>query len=139
MQIKILGCESFGARSLACIVKTGERKILIDPGVALARLRYGLLPHLWSGSCPQGQGENSCGIGGYNRHSNQPLPWGPHAHESRRPLSIASGSSSRFKRGQVLVQRSRNISVLSLRRRKEFFRYLGHSLLLLRKVPVLKV
>jgi predicted metallo-beta-lactamase superfamily hydrolase len=45
MQIEILGCESFGARSLACAVKTGERKILIDPGVALARLRYGLLPH----------------------------------------------------------------------------------------------
>lgn len=45
MQIEILGCESFGARSLACVVKTGDRKILIDPGVALARLRSGLLPH----------------------------------------------------------------------------------------------
>lgn len=45
MQIDILGCESFGARSLACAVITGKRKILIDPGVALARLRYGLLPH----------------------------------------------------------------------------------------------
>lgn len=45
MQIEILGCESFGARSLACAVKTGEKKILIDPGVALARLRYGLRPH----------------------------------------------------------------------------------------------
>lgn len=45
MQIEILGCESFGARSLACIVKTDEKTILIDPGVALARLRSGLLPH----------------------------------------------------------------------------------------------
>lgn len=45
MEIEILGCESFGARSLACAVKTGEKKILIDPGVALARMRYGLLPH----------------------------------------------------------------------------------------------
>ncbi|WP_292391853.1 MBL fold metallo-hydrolase [Methanosarcina sp. UBA5] len=45
MQIEILGCESFGARSLACVVKTDERTILIDPGVALARLRSGLLPH----------------------------------------------------------------------------------------------
>ncbi|AKB47356.1 hypothetical protein MSKOL_1579 [Methanosarcina sp. Kolksee] len=45
MQIEILGCESFGARSLACVVKTEDRKILIDPGVALARLRSGLLPH----------------------------------------------------------------------------------------------
>lgn len=45
MQIEILGCESFGARSLACVVNTDERKILIDPGVALARLRSGLPPH----------------------------------------------------------------------------------------------
>lgn len=45
MQIEILGCESFGARSLACFVKTDEKTILIDPGVALARLRSGLLPH----------------------------------------------------------------------------------------------
>ena len=45
MKIEILGCESFGARSLACYVKTDDRNILIDPGVALARLRSGLLPH----------------------------------------------------------------------------------------------
>jgi len=45
VQIEILGCESFGARSLACVVKTDERTILIDPGVALARLRSGLPPH----------------------------------------------------------------------------------------------
>ncbi|AKB51216.1 hypothetical protein MSBRW_1963 [Methanosarcina barkeri str. Wiesmoor] len=45
MKIEILGCESFGARSLACVVKTDDRTILIDPGVALARLRSGLLPH----------------------------------------------------------------------------------------------
>jgi len=45
VKIEILGCESFGARSLACVVKTDDRTILIDPGVALARLRSGLLPH----------------------------------------------------------------------------------------------
>jgi len=45
LQIEILGCESFGARSHACVIKTDERKIVIDPGVALARLRSGLLPH----------------------------------------------------------------------------------------------
>ncbi|RXA14702.1 hypothetical protein EQO05_15140 [Methanosarcina sp. MSH10X1] len=45
MQIDILGCESLGARSLACVVKTDDSTILIDPGVALARLRSGLLPH----------------------------------------------------------------------------------------------
>lgn len=40
-----MGCESFGARSLACFVKTDAGKILIDPGVALASLRSGLFPH----------------------------------------------------------------------------------------------
>ncbi len=45
LQIEILGCESFGARSLACVVNTDERTIVIDPGVALARLRSGLSPH----------------------------------------------------------------------------------------------
>ncbi|MCO5382409.1 MAG: MBL fold metallo-hydrolase [Methanosarcina barkeri] len=41
----MLGCESFGARSLSCVVKTDDRTILIDPGVALARLRSRLFPH----------------------------------------------------------------------------------------------
>ena len=50
MQIEILGCESFGARSFACVVNTDERKIVIDPGVALARLRSGLSPSP-GGSC----------------------------------------------------------------------------------------
>jgi len=45
MNIEILGAESLGVRSLCCFVKTGNRKILIDPGVALGYMRYGLLPH----------------------------------------------------------------------------------------------
>ena len=45
MQIEILGSESFGARSLACVVKAENRVIVIDPGVALARIRFSLFPH----------------------------------------------------------------------------------------------
>ena len=45
MNIEILGAESLGVRSLCCFVKTGDRRILIDPGVALGYMRYGLLPH----------------------------------------------------------------------------------------------
>lgn len=45
MEIRVLGSESFGARSLACFVKTGRQRVLIDPGVALARLRSGRPPH----------------------------------------------------------------------------------------------
>ncbi|MBC7129808.1 MBL fold metallo-hydrolase [Candidatus Bathyarchaeota archaeon] len=40
-----LGFDSFGVRSMATYVETTDQKILIDPGVALAPLRYGLEPH----------------------------------------------------------------------------------------------
>ena len=45
MQIEILGAESLGVRSLCCAVRTKERKVVIDPGVALGFRRHGLLPH----------------------------------------------------------------------------------------------
>lgn len=45
MNIEILGAESLGVRGLCCFVKTANRKVLIDPGVALGYTRYGLLPH----------------------------------------------------------------------------------------------
>jgi predicted metallo-beta-lactamase superfamily hydrolase len=45
MQIKILGAESLGVRSLCTVVMTRDRKIVIDPGVALGFRRHGLLPH----------------------------------------------------------------------------------------------
>jgi predicted metallo-beta-lactamase superfamily hydrolase len=45
MEIAILGTESLGARGLCCRIRAGGRTILIDPGVALGELRYGLPPH----------------------------------------------------------------------------------------------
>lgn len=45
MQIEILGAESLGVRGLCCVVKTEDRKVVIDPGVALGFRRHGLLPH----------------------------------------------------------------------------------------------
>jgi len=45
MKIEILGAESLGVRSLCCFVKTKNRRILIDPGIALGYIRYKLLPH----------------------------------------------------------------------------------------------
>lgn len=40
-----MSAESLGTRGLCCLVRTGSRRILIDPGVALGYLRGGLLPH----------------------------------------------------------------------------------------------
>lgn len=43
--IEIIGTESLGVRSLSCFIQVGDRRILIDPGVALGYRRHGLLPH----------------------------------------------------------------------------------------------
>ncbi len=40
-----LAFDSFGVRSMATFVETDNLKVLIDPGVSLAPLRYGLEPH----------------------------------------------------------------------------------------------
>jgi predicted metallo-beta-lactamase superfamily hydrolase len=45
MEIFPLAFDSLGVRSMACFIKTKNMKILIDPGVSLAPLRYGLEPH----------------------------------------------------------------------------------------------
>lgn len=45
VQITIIGAESLGARSMATVVQTDDRTVLIDPGVALAPKRSGLPPH----------------------------------------------------------------------------------------------
>jgi predicted metallo-beta-lactamase superfamily hydrolase len=45
MRIEILGTESLGVRGLSCVVELKDRKIVIDPGVALGYNRHGLLPH----------------------------------------------------------------------------------------------
>jgi len=45
MDIEIIGTESLGVRGLCCFVRTGSKRILFDPGIALGFHRYGLLPH----------------------------------------------------------------------------------------------
>ncbi|MGB9854767.1 MAG: hypothetical protein ACPLRY_08210 [Candidatus Bathyarchaeales archaeon] len=44
-RIMPLAFDSFGVRSMATFVETDDLKILIDPGVSLAPIRYGLEPH----------------------------------------------------------------------------------------------
>jgi len=45
VQIEIVGAESLGVRSLCTVVRTKDRKVVVDPGVALGFRRHGLLPH----------------------------------------------------------------------------------------------
>lgn len=44
MEIEILATESLGVRSMATLIRMPGRTILIDPGVALGTIRYGLAP-----------------------------------------------------------------------------------------------
>lgn len=43
--VTIIGTESLGVRGLCCSLETADRKIVIDPGIALGYRRKGLLPH----------------------------------------------------------------------------------------------
>ncbi len=45
MIITPLGSESLGVRSSAFFIETGDVRILVDPGVSLAPVRFGLPPH----------------------------------------------------------------------------------------------
>ena len=45
MKIVPLAAESLGVRSSATFVETTDVRILIDPGVSLAPVRFGLPPH----------------------------------------------------------------------------------------------
>lgn len=45
LTVKPLAFDSFGVRSMATFVETGDVAVLIDPGVSLAPSRYGLSPH----------------------------------------------------------------------------------------------
>jgi hypothetical protein len=45
MKIIPIAFDSLGTRSMATFVETNDVKILIDPGVSLAPIRYGLEPH----------------------------------------------------------------------------------------------
>jgi len=45
MKIEIISTESLGARGMCTMVEVTNRRILIDPGIALGLLRQGLFPH----------------------------------------------------------------------------------------------
>ncbi|WP_410509932.1 hypothetical protein RSJ42_07340 [Methanosarcina hadiensis] len=129
MQIEILGCESFGARSLACAVKTRERKILIDPGVALARLRYGLLPHpvevaaafrIRRKILAEFEGATDIVVSHYHG-DHMPM-------KAEDPYQLPVEALPPLKGIRFWCKGPEKISGLSARRREEFSRFLGYTL-----------
>lgn len=61
MHIEVLGTESLSVRGLSCVVEVENRKIVIDPGLALGYRRHGLLPH----PAQVAVGEQVCRYRGY--------------------------------------------------------------------------
>jgi predicted metallo-beta-lactamase superfamily hydrolase len=129
MQIQILGCESFGARSLSCVVKTGKRKILIDPGVALARLRNGLLPHplevaaalrIRKKILAEFEGTTDIVISHYHG-DHMPM-------KAEDPYQLPVEALPSLQGVRFWCKGPGKISGLSARRREEFSRFLGSSL-----------
>ena len=45
MKVELLAFDSMGVRSMCTFIETDNVKIIIDPGIALGPLRYGLQPH----------------------------------------------------------------------------------------------
>lgn len=129
MQIDILGCESFGARSLACAVKTAEKKILIDPGVALARIRYGLLPHpvevaaafnIRKRILTEFEGATDIVVSHYHG-DHMPM-------KAEDPYQLPLEALPSLKGIKFWCKGPGKISGLSARRREEFSRFLGYPL-----------
>lgn len=129
MQIEILGCESFGARSLACVVYTDKRKTVIDPGVALARLRSGLSPHPKEVAAASRirervlfalEGATDIVISHYHG-DHMPM-------KAEDPYQLPMEALPSLKGVSLWSKGPEKISSLSARRRKEFSEFLGFPL-----------
>ncbi|WP_265580959.1 MBL fold metallo-hydrolase [Methanofollis aquaemaris] len=129
MQVLFLGAESLGARSMATVVLTADRTVLIDPGVALAPKRSGLPPHPLEAAAAE-------------RTREAVLEWLPratdivvtHFHGDHMPLADADPSQIPLaafappKGCRILVPGEGGHSGQSRARRRAFARALGRTL-----------
>ena len=130
MRIKILGTESLGVRGLSCVVETKDRKIVIDPGVALGYQRYKLLPHPFQVAVGERVRQeiksalkDSTDIVISHFHGDHiPLP---HAN----PYQLAAQEvASLFKKPRLWCKDSRNLSPAMAKRSRDLSEVLGRAL-----------
>jgi predicted metallo-beta-lactamase superfamily hydrolase len=130
MRIKILGTESLGVRGLSCLVETRDRKIVIDPGVALGYQRHKLLPHPFQ-----------VAVGERVRQEIMRALKGStdivisHFHGDHIPLAdanpyqlAAQEVASLFKRPRLWCKDSRNLSPVMDKRCRDLSKVLGRDL-----------
>jgi len=127
MKIKILGAESLGVRSLCVFVTTNNRRILIDPGIALGYRRFGVLPHPFQIAIGNNIRKNIISI----LKSGVTDIVFSHYHGDHIPLPDANPYqldayqvSQYFKKPQLWCKSSENISNHMLIRRKELMKIL---------------
>jgi predicted metallo-beta-lactamase superfamily hydrolase len=130
VKIRILGTESLGVRGLSCVVEVENRKIVIDPGLALGYRRYGLLPH----PAQVAVGEQVRGrILAELRDATDVVM--SHFHGDHVPLSDANPYQLKAQQAAPLCQAARlwtkgprGLSDNMLRRRESLSKVLGRSL-----------
>ena len=129
MQIEVLGSESFGARSLACVVRTENRVIVIDPGVALARIRFSLFPHpLEVAAAARIKESILSALAGatdvvISHYHGDHMPM-----RAEDPYQLPVEALPPLGEARFWCKGPENISRLSSRRRKELSAFLGFSL-----------
>ncbi|QEE17507.1 MBL fold metallo-hydrolase [Promethearchaeum syntrophicum] len=127
MKIRILGAESLGVRSLCVFVTTNNKRILIDPGIALGYKRFGLLPHPFQVAIGDNIRKNVISIlkSGvtdivFSHYHGDHIPL-PHAN----PFQLdAYQVSQYFKKPNLWCKSSENISNQMLIRRNKLMRIL---------------
>jgi predicted metallo-beta-lactamase superfamily hydrolase len=130
MRIKILGTESLGVRGLSCVVETRDRKIIIDPGLALGYQRHQLLPHPFQVAVGERvRQEIKCAL----KDSTDIII--SHFHGDHIPLAdanpyqlAAQEVAPLFKRPRLWCKGSRNLSPAVARRCRDLSEVLGRAL-----------
>jgi predicted metallo-beta-lactamase superfamily hydrolase len=130
MRIKILGTESLGVRGLSCLVETRDRKIVIDPGVALGYQRHKLLPHPFQVAV--GERVRQEIIRALKDSTDIVIS---HFHGDHIPLAdanpyqlAAQEVASLFKRPRLWCKDSRNLSPAVAKRYRDLSEVLGRAL-----------
>jgi len=130
MRIKILGTESLGVRGLSCVVETRDRKIVIDPGVALGYQRHKLLPHPFQVAVGERVRQE---IKSALKYSTDIVI--SHFHGDHIPLADANPYQlaaqevvSLFKRPRLWCKDSRNLSPAMAKRCRDLSEVLGRAL-----------
>jgi len=126
MKIEILGTESLGVRGMCCLVTIGNRKILIDPGIALGYTRHGLLPHSFQVAMDEKIQDRI--VDAWSSATDIVISHfhGDHiASNKRQPISLNMEEISSLNQGIRVWAKSRNLSPVEQKRKNALSAFLN--------------